>query len=68
MSAEISCAILIAANDRCGGAGSSFATPKDVDAAVMVYAPSPRGSYFEFTARAWSERLGKTPLLTIKTN
>jgi hypothetical protein len=42
--------------------------PNDVDAAVMVYAPSPRGSYFAFTARAGSERLGKTPSSTIKTN
>ena len=68
MKSEPSYGILVAANDRCADAGTSFAIPNDVGAAVMVYAWSPRGSYFEFATHASSARLWKTPPLTVKPN
>lgn len=67
MTAEISCGVLVAAND-CGadcGADKRVALGMvvDVEAAVMVYALAPRGrGYFEFMARPSYGSASITPL------
>jgi hypothetical protein len=52
MTVEISCSVLVAANDRGAGTRVALGMVVDVEAAVMVYAATPRGRYFEFTAHA----------------
>jgi hypothetical protein len=60
MAAEISCDILVAANDLGAGTRVALAMVVDVEAAVTIYAATPRGRYFEFTARPSSARIRKT--------
>ena len=52
MNAELSNGVPVAANDRGSGAGANFGIPVDADAAVMVYAATPRGRWVQFAVAA----------------
>jgi hypothetical protein len=60
VTAAISCDVLVAANDLGAGKNVALGMVVDIEAAVMVYAASPRGSHFEFTARPGSGRVSTT--------
>jgi hypothetical protein len=54
VNAEASRDVLVAANDRGPKAGANVAIPVDTDAAVMVYAATPRGRWVQFAIAASS--------------
>jgi hypothetical protein len=61
MTAEISCDLLVAANDRRGNQ-VALGVVADIEAAVAVYAAAPSGGgFFEFAARVSSAPISPPP-------